>query len=399
MSDRHRRFLFLFALANAGGFVAYVPLLTLVFPAKIDALAGASRIEWLGAATLAGALAASASNLAFGWASDFIGTRRAWAAIGLVLTLATYALLYVATAWMGILLAVIAYQLALNMMIAPLAAWAADVVPDSDKGLLGGLLAAGPAAGAVAGVLVTAPAVSTEASQLIFICLLIAILAGPLIALGAPQRRGPARPAVPMRLDAYFDFGLLWAARLLVQIAGAALFTFLLYFFQSRPVSASQFHIAVLSAATLLVAFPATLVLGRISDRLGPRKPFLLGTVATAALGLLIMAWQDQLVWAMIGYAVFGCATASFLALHSAFSMQLLPSPARHGRDLGVLNLTNTLPNLIAPLLAIWLVPGRGFAPLLTLLAVLMIVAGLCILLVRKDAASPFLASAGAHDG
>ena len=396
MTDRHRRFLFLFALANAGGFIAYVPLLTLVFPVKIEALAGAARVEWLGAATLVGATAASIGNLAFGWASDFVGTRRGWAALGLMLTLATYALFYLATSWIDILLAVIAYQLALNMMIAPLAAWAADVVPDKDKGLLGGLLAAGPAAGAVAGVLVTFPAVATEAFQLILICILIAILAGPLIALGAPEKRGSPHDATPQSVRAYFDFGLLWAARLLVQIAGATLFTFLLYFFQSHPVPSSQFQIAILSAATLLVAFPATLVLGRISDRIGPRKPFLFATVVTAALGLLIMAWQEQLALAMIGYAVFGCATASFLALHSAFSMQLLPSPGRHGRDLGVLNLTNTLPNLIAPALAIWLVPGRGFAPLLTLLAVLMMVAGLCILFIRKDAGPELLAARGA---
>jgi hypothetical protein len=76
--------------------------------------------------------------------------------------------------------------------------------------------------------------------------------------------------------------------------------------------------------------------------------------------------------------------------------MQLLPSPGRHGRDLGVLNLTNTLPNLIAPALAIWLVPGRGFAPLLTLLAVLMMVAGICILFIRKDAGPGLLAARGA---
>ena len=240
--------------------------------------------------------------------------------------------------------------------------------------------------GALAGVIVTLPFVTSQSSQLALICLMVFVLAAPLLALAAPQRREAAPIAVRHRPRSYVDFGLLWFARLLVQIAGAALFTFLLYYFQSHPVPASQFEVALLSAATLIAAFPATIVLGRVSDRIGARKPFLIGAVFTAAGGLLIMAWQEQMAVAMIGYAVFGCATASFLSLHSAFSMQLLPTPGRHGRDLGILNLTNTLPNLIAPALAIWLVPGRGFAPLLTLLALLMLLAGLSIFFIRNDA-------------
>jgi MFS family permease len=272
------------------------------------------------------------------------------------------------------------------MLLGPMTAWAADVVPDSDKGLLGGLLAAGAPTGAIAGVIVALPFIDSQALQLAVICGLFLALIGPLLTIGAAQLHCSPANAGRERSHLYFDFGLLWIARLLVQIAYAVLFTFLLYFFQSNSVSASQFQVALLSAATLLVAFPTTLVLGRISDRLGPRKPFLFVAVVTAALGLLTMAWQDHIAVAMIGYAIFGCATASFLALHSAFSMQLLPSRARHGRDLGVLNLTNTLPNIIAPALAIWLVPGRGFGPLLTLLAFLMLLAGFFILLIRNDA-------------
>src|SRR3712207_238689 len=85
VAERGDRFLLLSALANAGGVVAYAPLLTLLLPAKIALLAGEARIEWLGAATLAGALAASVGNIAFGWASDVVGTRRQWASAGLCL--------------------------------------------------------------------------------------------------------------------------------------------------------------------------------------------------------------------------------------------------------------------------------------------------------------------------
>ncbi|MDQ3246507.1 MAG: hypothetical protein M3Q52_06385 [Pseudomonadota bacterium] len=54
-----------------------------------------------------------------------------------------------------------------------------------------------------------------------------------------------------------------------------------------------------------------------------------------------------------------------------------------------ILNLINTLPALVAPVLALSLLPGRGFGPLLTILAALMLVAGGCVLLVRRDSARP----------
>jgi hypothetical protein len=52
---------------------------------------------------------------------------------------------------------------------------------------------------------------------------------------------------------------------------------------------------------------------------------------------------------------------------------------------MGILNLTNTLPSIIAPLLAIWLVPGRGFSLLLTVLAGMLVLSALCVALVRTD--------------
>ena len=136
----------------------------------------------------------------------------------------------------------------------------------------------------------------------------------------------------------------------------------------------------------MLVAFPLTVLLGRISDRLGPRKPFLFASAVAGAGGLALMASGTDLTHAAAGYALFSCATAIFLSLHSAYAMQLLPSPRRRGRDMGVMNLTNTLPAILAPILALWLVPGRGFGLLLTVLAGALVIAAICVLLVRTDA-------------
>lgn len=64
-SEQPTRFLLLYAPAYAGGFVAYVPFLTILLPVKMAAVAGDMRIEWLAAATLLGAIAASVGNVGF----------------------------------------------------------------------------------------------------------------------------------------------------------------------------------------------------------------------------------------------------------------------------------------------------------------------------------------------
>lgn len=385
---RDNRFLVLFALANAGGVIAYVPLLTLLLPAKVAALAPGTHVAWLAAATLAGAAAAGVGNIAFGWASDVVGTRRGWAAGGLVLTLASYALVHVAASPATVVAAVAIYQFALNMLLAPLAAWAADTVPDGRKGLLGGLLAAGPLAGALAGVIATLPAFPQDWMRLAAVCALILAFTAPLLLTPFPhtERSRAHDAAVPRRVRMRTGFALLWASRLIVQVAGNLLFGFLLYYFSTVQDAPSQAGVARLSASALLFAFPLALVCGRLSDREGRQKPFLVAAALATAAGLGLMAWATTLLASAVGYILFACANVFFLALHAGFAMRLLPSPMRRGRDLGILNLTNTLPAMIAPLLAVWLVPGRGFGPLLAMLAGSMLVAAVLVSLVRSPA-------------
>lgn len=374
----------LFALANAGGVVAYLPLLTLLLPAKVALLAGGARVEWLGAATLAGAVAASVANIAFGWASDRRGTRRGWAAAGLCLTVASLAPMHAATSPGGLVAAVVLFQIALNMLLAPLAAWAADVVPPQRLGLLGGLLSAGAPVGALAGVLATLPALGAEWMRLGVIGALVLALAAPLLLARMPAGRADAAPDAPPRPAARADFLLLLLARFLSQVAGAVLFGYLFYYFQSLPGSRSGADVARWSAASVALSFPVALLFGRWSDRLGARTRFLAIAAGAASLGLALMAARPGLGFAIGGYLLFGCGNAVFLALLSGHAIRLLPTPGRRGRDLGVLNLGNTLPSVVAPLLAIGIVPGRGFAPLLAGLAVAMALAAGCVLFARR---------------
>jgi MFS family permease len=383
------RFLLLYALAYAGGFVAYVPLLTILLPVKMAVAAGAARVEWLAAATLLGAIAASVANVGFGWASDLTRSRRPWIWAGLGLTIVTYGLLHLAQTPAAIVAGIVAWQCALNLMLSPLAALAADHVPDHQKGVLGGLLGAGAPIGAFATVLVTLPGVSGEGTQFALTCAMIAALLLPLLLIGRARPVTIDQAPPPMgaaRTLRHIDLGLMWFARLLVQIAGSVLFGFLLYYFQSLPgEAASPAMVARLGGATMVAAVPLALLLGRASDRIGARRPFLIGTALAMTAGLAGMAVIPALPIAIAAYALFGGGCSIFLALHSVYAMQMLPSADRRGRDLGLFNLTNTLPSILSPLLAIALVPGRGFGMLMATLAVLTTLAAMLIAMVRSE--------------
>ena len=102
-----------------------------------------------------------------------------------------------------------------------------------------------------------------------------------------------------------------------------------------------------------------------------------------AALALGVMAAAPGLTVALAGYALFGLGASVFLALHSAQTLRVLPRPQSRGRDLGLFNLTNTVPSLIMPAITLAMVPVFGFAGLFLVLALLAGLASLLLLVFR----------------
>ena len=375
------RFLLLYALASAGGAIAYVPFLTLLLPARMAELAGAADVEWLGYSTFLGAVAASVGGIVFGWLSDRTGGRRGWIAGGLLLAILLLLAVPLAKDVTALVAIIVAWQLALNMMLGPLAAWGGDLVPDEQKGLLGGLLALSPALGAWSGALVTLPGVVSLEQRLAVIAALMALAILPALLAGRPQpfpeliqrqaegeaAKQPAQPAVRM-----------WLARLLVQIAEAALFAYLYFWFRSIDPAMGDHEKAGIFSIALTIAVPVALLAGRWADRNDrPFTPLILAA-ALSSVGLVGMALAGDAASAKAAYLGFGIATTVFLSLHSGQMLRVLPRPERRGRDLGLFNLTNTIPSLIMPWLTISLVPSFGFSTLFLLLAGL---AGCAVLL------------------
>ncbi|MFN3932958.1 MAG: MFS transporter [Brevundimonas sp.] len=392
---RPRLWLLFYALAWGGGVVAYTPLLTLLLPMRIAALGLGDKVGLLSLAAVVGALTASVANIGAGALSDRFsggtGGRRPWIVAGVVGAVLAYGLVAVADTRLEILGAVALFQLGVNLMLAPLSALAADEVPDSQKGLLGGLMGAAYPLGALSGVVVMAA--SSPTARLAVTALLVVLLMAPFLAVfrvRAPLVSSPVDPAV-VRSRRRRDLVALWGARLLVQIAGAIMFAYLLYYFESvevggRVLDADRMAVRVawLCGVVAVVTVPLSVALGRWSDLAAARTPFLQACAGMAAAGLVVMALFTDWTVAIWGYGLFAVGSAIFLALQSTFAMQLLPSPGHRGRDLGVLNLTNTLPSILGPGLAYVVLGSGGFQSLLLILAGLAGLAALLMGLVRE---------------
>ena len=387
-----RRYLVLYALAAAGGSAAYAPLLTLFLPVHATDVWGGEGIVVLSYAAFTGAIAASLANIAFGWASDVTGMRRPWIVAGLILSGVLLTSLFRIESVPLFLAAIAAWQVALNMMLGPLFAWAGDCVPDEQKGTLGGLLAVAPATGALTGVLLTVPDLAAPQTRLVLNAILVAAMVLPVVVFGrprampqlmAPSGEGEA-PKPPQAGDPAFPsdrapVARMWLVRLLIQIAEAALFAFLLLWFRTLDAGVTDNRVAQLFTVVLFTCVPLALIVGRWSD--STQRPRLPLTIAAggAAIGLAILTFAQDIAAGIAGYVVFAIMAGVFLSLHASQTLRVLPRPDTRGRDLGIFNLTNTVPSLIMPWLVLALIPMFGFQALFALLACFAALA--CILL------------------
>lgn len=365
-------FLALFALAAAGGAVAYVPLLTVLLPQAIADLQGGEDVAALAQVTFLGAVMASIANIAFGMLSDATRVRRPWIVIGLVASNLLLLGVGEASTVGEMVVLVMAWQVALNMMLSPLMAWAGDCFPDSQKGVLGGTLALSPALGALAGSLVTYAGLVDPAARLLLVAVLVSVLVLPAVVLGGGRMRAAliAPAAAPEPLPVRNRVVLrMWAARLLVQIAEGGMFAFLLYWLRSISPDYPEHGVANIFSLVLVCAVPLSLLLGRWSDRHSrPVRPLVASALLCAA-GMLVMAAAGSVQLAIAGYVLFAIAAAIFLALHASQTLRVLPAPQHRGRDLGVFNLTNTVPGMVMPGLTVILVPQFGYDALFVLFA------------------------------
>lgn len=387
-----RGFVVLYTLAYCGMFVAFMPFVSILLQVKVEAIDPANRVTLLGQAVLGGALVASVANIVAGWLSDIGwrrgGSRRVPIALGLVLIAIAFAAIHAATTPVGLLAAIAFWQVALNLMFAPMVAVMADEVPDRARGRVAGLLGISHPIGILSAAAVTAPMFVGEGARFAANVVLAAAMIVPFLLFVRERGAGGAATvdAAPIA-TARGDLIRAWVARLAMQVAGNGLTAYAFFHFADRWRGGGDAAGPVARAMAVVtgVVVVATILAGRWSDRAGARKPFLGGATMLVVAGLIGMALAPGFVGAAIGYGVTQTGLSVFLALHSALAMRLLPSPATRGRDLAILNLTNTLPACVPPLLAALVPAGAGLGAVFVALALVAAGGGMTALAIRSE--------------
>ena len=362
-----------FALANIGAFASFLPLFQILLPLKAREIAPHSPEALLGTVAAAGAVVAGIANFAAGWLSDRtrsrFGRRRPWILGGALGVVVSYGLIWQAHSAAQLLLAVVIFQLAFNALFAPLLALVPDRVPLASRGWASALAALGLPGGTALGALVVGTLLTREADRYAALAaiVIIGIMPFALTLPSDPPREGrvdlpPADAGATRWLSPNFALG--WLARACVTTAFSVAQLFLLFYVQSIPHGGAA-HGAERRVAMLGILFGATtaiagLVTGRASDRAGRRAPFVIGGALTVVAGMLALAAAPSWPLAVGAYVLFALGAGCHTAVDFALMAELLPSRDRAARDLGVLNLSNIAPQIVAPLAATAILAVRG---------------------------------------
>lgn len=370
-----RAFMGLYALAQIGGYIAFVPMLIILLPLKAGTIDPAGKAILLSQISLWGALAAGLANLAAGALSDGthgrFGRRRPWIIAGTLAVVAAHGMVFAADSMLALLAGFLVFQVTLNIMFGPLNAVLPDMVPDRQKGLVSALAGlAVPGAGLFAGLVVAVVLQGLDArfgavaGAILLLILPFALWVREPVAAPGPLERTPLISLVALRDH---DYLMAFLSRLLVQVTMTLNVLYLLFYLQEVAVFGDRFGarspesiLGWLLAAGTLSALATGMIGGVLSDRLRRRRVFVmaggLAMAGGAGLMVLVPTWPGPLV----AQILFGAGLGLYSTVDIALVAEVLPDPGRAGRDLGLMNIAITVPQIIAPLLGLMLLSAAG---------------------------------------
>lgn len=398
-----RGYLWGLSFAQFGLFVALLTPVFVSMSIKAEQLNPASPESVVGSVLPFGAFGALLANPLFGAISDRTrtrwGRRRPWMIGGVVVFVGALAWLAFSPDQLQLTLAWVLAQVTANAVLATLTASFADNVPEFQRGKASSVIALAQNIAILAGLYLAVYLVGNL--PVLFVAPgIIAIIAIVVYAVICRDElpTTPIKPFSWVNLISSFwtnpikhrDFGLAWWGRFLITF-GTFMFTTYRPLYMKDQIGLSlQEAVGVVAFGVLLytIALLASAALsGWVSDRIGRRKVFVWSSTALTAVGLVILAHVDSVGGFYFAEIVMGFAYGIYAAIDTALVVDVLPDPERPGKDLGVINIANALPQSLAPAVGLFLLGiggGQNYTLMLWGAGVAVLLGALVILPIKS---------------
>ena len=375
---------------------------TVLLPARFNTLGIGQGETILGTMNSIGIIFALISNVIFGALSDAshsrFGKRTPWiivggpiAGLGFYLTSISLTLPTIVASWSLL-------QIGLNCMIAPCVAILSDRVPQKYRGSMSAFYGAGQIVGQSMGTIIGSAVIDAPKTGFMIgtICWCLCGIGTVLLlprelsaATDTTEKFDIKQVAMQFRppTKGARDFYLALIGRLMLifgynMIVGYQLYVCMKYIGQDAKAAAAT--VSTMAVITMIVSLVVSLVSGPISDRIGKRKLPVFVSSAIIAIGIAV-PWVLKSQFSMFAYAaLMGLGYGIYMAVDQALNVDVLPNPDEAGKDLGILNLANTLGQVIAPIVVSSIVVATGGYFLVFPIAIAAVMVGAVVILFIK---------------
>lgn len=369
-------FITILALTNLGIWTAFFTPIQFLLPLQVEAIVGDGNKESsLGIVVAVGALVSLVASPIAGALSDRtssrLGRRRPWVLWPTVAAVAVLIIMGGLTSIGGLVLGWALAQLTLNASYAAVTAMLPDQVPVEQRGTVSAVVGACQPLGVILGsVIATAVAGDntspTGQNTRYIVVAAITLLTAALFVFGMKDPQLGKERIEPLKMGEFVrnfwvspkehpDFAWVWITRFLVILGTAFVTSYLLYFTRDvlgkSPEEAGDTVAGILQFYIIALLIFALLT-GPISDKVGRIKIFVIIASITCAIAMVILAFARTESMATIAAIIMGAGFGAYTAVDLALISRVLPNAEDRARDLGVINIANALPQVLAPLIA-----------------------------------------------
>lgn len=290
------------------------------------------------------------------------------------------------------------FQVALNLMVAPIVAFIADKAPKKYRGSISAFYGVGMNIGTPVGTMIASQYITRISSGIyVFMVFEVIFTVIGLLLVGDGSNKGEKVKKLKGSelLEAFIfpihgdvrDFYLAVFGKLLFVSAQFVITGYQLYIFVDYMKLSSAnatANLSIMSMILLITGVSFAILGGPLADKFHSLK--LLVAVSTVAMGLgVAIPAIDPAPWTMFVYAgLSGAAMGMYNSVDQALNVSVLPNPDNAAKDLGIVNLANSLGQVFGPICASIIIGAIGYRMMFPAAGIMCFVGAILILMIKK---------------